>query len=269
VRIELKKDLVEALGVCPGDLVSLVGAGGKTSLMYGLGRELAVAGRPVFLTTTTRIRNPEGDQVRSVVLGPETDVTLKRAFRDLKQANMVLVGLRREDSKIVGFSPSFVERLHGEGSRPTVVSECDGARGRSLKLPRQDEPPLAATTDVYVVVVGADCLGKPLGSEAVFEPERVAAFLDASLDTAVDTAMIRRLILSEDSYGGRKPARSRMGVFINKVDIQSLGSVGGPADGGGNAVMKLALDLVKNGHVERVLLGSVRAAGRRPIVVLR
>ena len=46
-------DLVEALGLRRGPgLVSLVGGGGKSSLLFALGRELP--GR-VVMTTTTRI----------------------------------------------------------------------------------------------------------------------------------------------------------------------------------------------------------------------
>ena len=55
MRVELKASLAEALGLTPASLVAIVGAGGKTSLMYGLGREIAARGLPVVLTTTPKI----------------------------------------------------------------------------------------------------------------------------------------------------------------------------------------------------------------------
>ena len=50
--------LSEALGVHSGEVVSLVGGGGKTSLMYALARELSNAGKKVISTTTTHIMKP-------------------------------------------------------------------------------------------------------------------------------------------------------------------------------------------------------------------
>ena len=71
MKADIEASLCEALDVRPGMLVALVGAGGKTSLMYGLGRELAREGRPALLTTTTKIRFPERDQAGEVVLGED------------------------------------------------------------------------------------------------------------------------------------------------------------------------------------------------------
>ena len=47
--------LIDALELVSARLISLVGAGGKTNLMFGLAREFAAAGERVLVTTTTKI----------------------------------------------------------------------------------------------------------------------------------------------------------------------------------------------------------------------
>lgn len=261
MRIDLSISLIGALGISAGDLVSIAGAGGKTSLMYGLGREFSAAGRPALLTTTTRIMHPERREVPTVVLGPEADNTVHEIASSLSVSRLVLAGLRRSDAKIIGYSPDFVEKLHSECRQWAVVSECDGARGKSLKVPRETEPPMAPSTTVYVVVVGADCLGKPLRSDEIFEPERIAQVAGVDLDSRVDGELVARAILSEGSYLGKKPPDARLCVFLNKVDPEVLeaGALSGPSEH--NSALGLAVMLKKHPAVERVVLGSLR--GRR------
>jgi len=47
--------LVEALGIDAGDMVALVGGGGKTTAMFRLARELAEGGGLALTTSTTHI----------------------------------------------------------------------------------------------------------------------------------------------------------------------------------------------------------------------
>jgi arabinose-5-phosphate isomerase len=51
----------QAFDVTPGDVVAFIGAGGKTSLLVGLGYELAEAGWRVLATTTTRLSTDQLD----------------------------------------------------------------------------------------------------------------------------------------------------------------------------------------------------------------
>ena len=47
--------LVDALGITGGDVVALVGGGGKTTTMFRVAREIVEAGGRAISTTTTRI----------------------------------------------------------------------------------------------------------------------------------------------------------------------------------------------------------------------
>jgi len=268
VNIDLGKSFPDALGISAGDLVSIAGAGGKTSLMYALGRELALSGKHVLLTTTTKIIYPEAAEVGRILLGPETEDTMAEIRSGLDNGGPLLAGRERQHTKIIGFSARFVDALHSQSGQATVISECDGAMGRSLKLPRGWEPVLPPATTVYVVVIGADCLGKPLSLETVFRPEAVAALTGVRLGTEVDPRLVARIVLAPKSYLDRRPAGARCCILINKWDTVHSAAAGERGFCEQDPAMALALDLKSSTGVERVVLGSLKLGRRSPIMVI-
>jgi len=269
VNIDLGKSFSGALEILPGDLVGIAGAGGKTSLMYAVGRELAARGDRVLLTTTTKIFFPQGGEVGRVVLGPENQETMASIRARLEEGSPVLAGREREQSKIIGFSAWFVDALHSSCGPVTVISECDGAMGRSLKVPRGWEPVLPPETTVYVVVIGADCLGRRLSLETVFQPEAFGALAGVALGAEVDVRLVARMMLAPESYVDRKPPKARCCVFINKWDTVGARTGGREAAPDEDRAMALALELVGAADVERVTLGSLKLGSRNPIMVIR
>ena len=68
-----------------GGVISLVGAGGKTSLMFRLAQELSAEGATVLTTTTTRIFMPAEEQSRCVILADTAETILERAAQKLNE----------------------------------------------------------------------------------------------------------------------------------------------------------------------------------------
>ena len=270
MRIDRQTSIRAALGVGPGDVVGIAGAGGKTSLMYRLVRELVSSHVPVVATTTTKIWEPADGAMPEVVLG-EGNASHIEVLRGVVGARgFALTGADETGGKIIGHSPEFIDSLRIENPGWAVVAECDGARGRSLKVPGAHEPPLPSLTSAYVVVIGADCLGEQVNSEAVFKPEDVARVTGVSVDAVVDDAVAARTILSPDSYLGRRPGRAKMFVLINKVapdDALPAGDACTPVED--NPVLSLAGRLASCGEIEAVVLGCVGEAGEGGFAVLR
>src|ERR1700730_2372933 len=59
-------------------LISIVGAGGKTTTMYTLARELAHRGKRVVTTTTTQIFTPTSDETEKLIIEAETAMLLNK-----------------------------------------------------------------------------------------------------------------------------------------------------------------------------------------------
>jgi probable selenium-dependent hydroxylase accessory protein YqeC len=269
VRIEREDSLRRAFGIGPGDVVSIVGAGGKTSLMYRLVRELASAGIPVVATTTTKIWEPAEGTVPEVVLGEGNASHIEALRGVVAGSGMALSGSSVSGGKIIGHRPEFVDSIRTRNPGWVVVAECDGARGRSLKVPAAHEPPLPSLTTVYTVVIGADCLGSAVDSQNVFRPDDVARVAGVGLGAVVDDRIAAATVLSEDSYLGRKPVGAGMFVLVNKVVPDSaLPGGGASAPARDYAVLLLARRLMSGGSLRGVVLGSV-GTGRPDFAVLR
>jgi molybdenum cofactor cytidylyltransferase len=182
--------LLEALGVGRGDVISLVGGGGKTALAHALVREAAAAGlRPVF-TVTTKIFPPD--------LPPEQWVA----------------GPPLPDGKLSGVSFGDVAAL--AATHDLVVVEADGSAGRPLKFPQAHEPVIPPCTTMVVPVAGATAVGKPLEPAYVHRAEEAASFLGRG--GPVSPTAVARILWSPDAATRGRPPGARVVPLINQAD---------------------------------------------------
>src|SRR6266704_5836513 len=75
-------------------LISIVGAGGKTTTMYTLANELAQRGKRVITTTTTNIFFPRPGETDTLIVASETATLLKMINAAWKQHHRITVAGR-------------------------------------------------------------------------------------------------------------------------------------------------------------------------------
>ncbi len=226
--------MTDRLGLGERDLVSFVGAGGKTTLMLKLGRELADAGHRVVITTTTRMST---DEVESPVVDPRGAVDA-----NLERGGVVYVVHRGAESKMTGPSPAEVNRMFSSTSADYILVEADGARGRSLKAPSEFEPVIPTASTVVVIVAGIDAIGRSIAT-ACHRPERVAAILERPLTYHLGARDVARVLTS--AAGGLKevPPNARVVVAVTKVGTDDI-----------EAARDLTTQVVADPDIERVVV---------------
>jgi len=69
--------LAESLGIQAGEMVSFIGAGGKTTMLFHLAKELHQKGGRILVTTTTKIYKPTKPHVESLFLVKEADALIE------------------------------------------------------------------------------------------------------------------------------------------------------------------------------------------------
>lgn len=178
-------------------VTAIVGAGGKTTLMYTLAEELRASGR-VLLCTSTHIRRPERYET---VTEPEADAI--RAA--LSRHGVVCAGTPAEDGKLTAPRLDFGTLA---GLADYVLVEADGAHCRPLKAHAPHEPVLPAIAGRVILVAGMDGLGRPI-REACHRPERFAALAGAGMDDTATPESVARVIAAE-GFGDT--------VYLNKVE---------------------------------------------------
>ena len=164
--------LTEAIGLT-GGIVAAIGAGGKKSVMNALSAE--ADGRLAWTGTVFTARPPRWTEV-AVHVGEE-DALL--ALADAKSGPRRQAFLRPSEKpgRYAGLAPATIGRLHQAGGFDLTLVKADGARMRGLKCPKPGEPVLPPRTDLILIVISAQVIGRPLDAEFVHRPERVAAVL--------------------------------------------------------------------------------------------
>lgn len=159
-------DLWEAVGASGGDVLSLIGAGGKTTALLTLAQQAGARGLKTLVTSTTRMWLPNLPVIysnRPAVLDRE----LERAFL---QQRVISAGAGEQDGKLVGLAPDTVCSVK---AAQVTLCEADGAAGRSLKIHRPGEPVVPACTTILVVVAGLDAVGSAF--DEVAHPDTFSA----------------------------------------------------------------------------------------------
>ncbi len=204
------------LGPEPG-VIAIVGAGGKTSLMYRLARELVDCKGRVITTTSTKIFPPSPTESPCVIL-LEDSRDLEIIKEKLNENSHVTVGTcrRKKDGKLVGVDEETICSLSAIAD--FVIVEADGAKGRPVKAPEAWEPVIPGSASVVVVVVGLDCLGKTADETLVFRLDRFCEICGIQRGQTITPDMIGLLV--RHPMGGMKlaPGTARVCVFLNKLD---------------------------------------------------
>lgn len=148
--------MLEGLDIKKDDIITITGAGGKSSLMFFLARELAKIGR-VLVTTTTKIFVPERENFEELI------VEGKRIKGEFK--NIYVYGKKIIDGKIEGLSEEKIMNI--KNNFDFVLIEGDGAKRKILKSWNSYEPCIPTITTKVIGVVNLDIGGLELKEENI------------------------------------------------------------------------------------------------------
>lgn len=205
-----EQSFLQAFGIEPGDVVCLIGAGGKTSLMFRLAEEGRALGLKVLVTTSTRIFLPQPEQYDALDLSG-------RLFGDLViTAPGIYVGGIADSvpNKMRGVREDVLawRRKHFD----LIVIEADGAAGRPLKGWNSTEPVIPEITTKTIGIVDIRTVGQRVDESLVHRLEIFSELTGAGAGEAVGIGHLLRLIFHKEGLfakaGGEKL------LFLSKVE---------------------------------------------------
>ena len=243
--------LKESLGLKARELISLVGAGGKTTLMFLLARDLITERKKVVTTTTTKILEPFSGETPFLLVDRDEEKLKQFVFKHLDQYKHITIASERiGSSKLRGGSSGLVNDLWISHEIDYLIVEADGAAGRPIKAPRKGEPVIPSNTTLVVAILGVDGAGRELTEENAFQPELISKMTGIPVGGRMtDEAIAILMTHPEGIFKGASPS-SRVVAFLNKVDIPD-----GIAKAKGIAEKILEK---KHPQVERVVFGQLR-----------
>ncbi|MDR0376700.1 MAG: putative selenium-dependent hydroxylase accessory protein YqeC [Spirochaetaceae bacterium] len=178
-------------------VVTVIGSGGKTSLIWRLARYFAAKPLRVLITTTTKIFPPAPEEASS-------GVTVAGRFN---QTMGKLEALPIEE---------LAERV---ASYDLVLVEGDGSRGLPLKAWAEYEPVIPPFTTVTVGVMPLWPLGKPVSAELIHRLPLFCALTGALIGDALQIEHLVKVIAG----GGTEKslftaATGKKILFFNQIE---------------------------------------------------
>lgn len=191
-------------------IISVIGAGGKTTALLALAR--ALSDRRVLLTTSTHIYPVAPPDSRALLIDPDADALLDA----LAAPGIVCAGTAASDGKLGTLAPGLFRQA--VRAADVTLCEADGAHRLPLKLHRADEPVVPPESGLCLIVAGLSAWGQPV-CKSVHRYDR-------NLDWARDPE--RRVGADKILYCVREAAatcrlpREKVRVWLNQADTPAL-----------------------------------------------
>lgn len=162
-------------------IISIVGSGGKTTLLKSLAATYRAEGKRVFVTTSTHMFIEE-----DMLLTDDADIII----RTLEERGFAMAGLP-DDKKFKALSKETFDAVCPHAD--VVLVEADGSKCLPLKYPNATEPVIPENTDEIIVVCGLNAIGQK-AKDVCHRLELVKACLGIEADTVITPAHVQKLV---------------------------------------------------------------------------
>jgi molybdenum cofactor cytidylyltransferase len=211
-------NLAEALDLRAGEMVSLIGAGGKTTTLFRLAKDLRDSGGKILVTTTTRIFKPAKPHVDRLFLVEDVDAFLS-ATAKIQAPVIVGAGHNVDDEgKLVGLPLAWLDQLAQSRQFDSILVEADSAKSRLFKVPSETEPLVPKDCHLTVWIMAIKAMGKPMNSDWIDGAERAISTLGVPAEAPLTKERIVQLV--QHPLGCLKgiPPASRKIALLNQME---------------------------------------------------
>jgi molybdenum cofactor cytidylyltransferase len=225
------------------DQIAWVGAGGKTSLIFAVAKELFMD--RCVVTTTTKMALSEKLLADHVI---ETEKIDKIDFSEISGINFVYSEqVTNETAKVKGFDEIQLQHISSkllEKNIPLLI-EADGSNRKPLKFPAEHEPVIPKFVNKVCLVVGLSAIGKQLNKENFHRPELISKVLSIPLGTKITWDHLYEILSNEKGWKKNFPHNAETVVFLHQAETLNKF----------DDVNEIALKLIKD--YDHVLLSSI------------
>lgn len=200
------KTCVEKAGICRGSIVSVVGSGGKTTLIEGMAGVLAEKFR-VAVATSVKIYCPPPDA--SVILKDHLP-----AYLPAETGIYYLADERLEkEGKLHGFCAALA--AWAMAHMDVILIEADGSRQLPLKGWADREPVIVPQTQMTIGVLPLSLLGKKIGPAQVHRWDRFCRITHMSEGDVLTLEHLVQIITSPEGLFGK--AAGRRILYLSQI----------------------------------------------------
>ena len=192
------------------DIISFVGAGGKTTMMFKLAEELR-ANNKVLVTTTTKIYIPLDDKYDFIC----TDKEMIPRYITMNENGIYILGLAvNGENKILGLSAKELDELVPYFDY--ILIEADGAKEKQLKGWNEFEPVIYGKTTKTVGIIDIQSCGILINENNIHRSKIFCEITGAKEGETVKLEDLSKLIFHPK--GLFKGAQGEKILYINKIE---------------------------------------------------
>jgi len=191
------------------DVICLVGAGGKTTMMFKLAKELRHS--KVLVTTTTKIYIPSKDKYDFIC----TDSERLHNYNSIKENGIYILGNSvNEENKILGLNEKQLSELAPHFDY--ILIEADGSKEKQLKGWSEFEPVIYSKTTKTIGIIDIQSVGIVVSEDKVHRSKIFCEITGMQQGDTVKLENLTKLIIHPQ--GLFKDAQGEKVLYINKVE---------------------------------------------------
>lgn len=138
------------------EVITAVGAGGKTTCLTERGRAALRMGKSVCFTTSTKIWAPGGWEKQEALPGG-----IRRIAVEFPEGTIDYMGRISPEGKLLAPPMELLSELRSRYA--LLLIEADGSRSMPMKIPSESEPVLPDFTSEIDVLMGLQAVGRKIG----------------------------------------------------------------------------------------------------------
>ena len=208
---EMNRKTLLALSECiPGGLSSIIGSGGKTSLIHALSLILSKKGK-VLLSTSTHIYPFSHCENIIVQESDSPEKILSLVKEGFKKENILCLGVEGREGKL---SKAPIPFSMLESCADYILIEADGSKRLPAKAHNEREPQIPKESKLTILVFGASEIFRALFSPA---PPEESLLSKEILAEALQKEGLGDIVLVNQADSIEKKERENLRSFLEEI----------------------------------------------------
>lgn len=200
------------------EMIAFVGAGGKTTSIFKLAKELKNSNKRVLVTTSTAIYYPNEEEYDGLIVDRVFDI---ENIDKIKEGSITVIGREvSKENKLLGLSKQLIDEIYNLKVFDYILVEADGSKRKSIKAPANHEPVIPINTDRVVGVIGLDFIKKKINRENVHRPELFCNITNSKMEEIIDEDKIFKLIVNKKGLFKSTSKECKKYILLNKVECE-------------------------------------------------
>ena len=208
--------LIDALNIKYKDIVTIVGAGGKTSLMFSAA-SFFKENYKVLVTTTTNIYVPDSEYFEFDKFCLIDDKELDNILNKYKHGVYVIgskIINNLNKPKVKGLTFEMLDKI--TPFFDIVLIEGDGSREKSLKGWTDNEPVLYHKTTKTIGILDISSIGLDINEDNIHRVDKLLNIINDNKSLNINVEHLKDIVLS--NKGLFKTSKGEKILFINKSE---------------------------------------------------